>query len=113
MKTRMVSAGTMRVFIEYHWPGNIRELENAVKRGDTAACHGRRRAAEAGGDILMTGARRAQHDDALHAVLELAAVAGPRIPDLYAHAAGRDPARPHGVSLARQHPRARERREAR
>src|SRR5438445_3785377 len=23
---------TMRVFIEHHWPGNIRELENAVKR---------------------------------------------------------------------------------
>jgi len=27
-----VPADTMRVFIEYHWPGNIRELENAVKR---------------------------------------------------------------------------------
>src|SRR6266700_5542194 len=27
-----VPADTMRVFIEYQWPGNIRELENAVKR---------------------------------------------------------------------------------
>src|ERR1043166_119810 len=27
-----VPSTTMRVFIEYHWPGNIRELENAVNR---------------------------------------------------------------------------------
>jgi two-component system response regulator AtoC len=27
-----VPAETVRVFVEYHWPGNIRELENAVKR---------------------------------------------------------------------------------
>ena len=31
-RTIEVPANTMRVFIEYHWPGNIRELENAVKR---------------------------------------------------------------------------------
>jgi len=27
-----VPADTMRVFVEYHWPGNIRELENVVER---------------------------------------------------------------------------------
>jgi two-component system, NtrC family, response regulator AtoC len=27
-----VPAETQRAFLEYHWPGNIRELENAVKR---------------------------------------------------------------------------------
>jgi two-component system response regulator AtoC len=27
-----ISPDTVRLFMEYHWPGNIRELENAVKR---------------------------------------------------------------------------------
>ena len=27
-----VPTETQRAFLEYHWPGNIRELENAVKR---------------------------------------------------------------------------------
>jgi two-component system response regulator AtoC len=31
-RTVEVPAETARAFMEYHWPGNIRELENAVKR---------------------------------------------------------------------------------
>jgi two-component system response regulator AtoC len=31
-RTVDVPAETVRAFLEYHWPGNIRELENAVKR---------------------------------------------------------------------------------
>src|SRR5919108_1521992 len=31
-RTVDVPADTIRTFTEYHWPGNIRELENAVKR---------------------------------------------------------------------------------
>ena len=31
-RTVDVPAETQRAFFEYHWPGNIRELENAVKR---------------------------------------------------------------------------------
>jgi two-component system, NtrC family, response regulator AtoC len=27
-----IPAETVRVFVEYHWPGNLRELENAIKR---------------------------------------------------------------------------------
>jgi two-component system response regulator AtoC len=31
-RTVEIPPDTMRAFIDYHWPGNIRELENAVKR---------------------------------------------------------------------------------
>jgi two-component system response regulator AtoC len=32
VRTVDIPHDTVRVFMEYHWPGNIRELENAVKR---------------------------------------------------------------------------------
>src|SRR5687767_9227385 len=31
-RTVDIPPDTMRAFVDYHWPGNIRELENAVKR---------------------------------------------------------------------------------
>jgi two-component system response regulator AtoC len=31
-RTVEIPPETVRIFVEYHWPGNIRELENAVKR---------------------------------------------------------------------------------
>jgi two-component system response regulator AtoC len=31
-RTVEIPPDTMRAFVDYHWPGNIRELENAVKR---------------------------------------------------------------------------------
>jgi two-component system response regulator AtoC len=32
VRTVEVPQETVRVFMEYHWPGNLRELENAIKR---------------------------------------------------------------------------------
>src|SRR5262245_17600450 len=31
-RTVEIPQETIRVFLEYHWPGNLRELENAIKR---------------------------------------------------------------------------------
>ncbi len=58
-----VSQGAMRALMAYAWPGNVRQLENAVERA-VALSGGRtrdRRRRSAAGDAGRTGRRSRRH----------------------------------------------------
>jgi two-component system response regulator AtoC len=83
-----ISADTMRLFMEYDWPGNIRELENLIKR-----------AVVLGGEAAIR--KDVAHGVAMAAHRSSAPLASPAVPEAPATAsAANAPAGPAAIAAA-------------
>src|SRR5690606_12279954 len=53
LPTKVLSQGALRLLMNYHWPGNIRHLQNAIEYGVTMSGDSREISAEALPDELL------------------------------------------------------------